>query len=343
MKHLFGLTAMAAALCGFAASAAPLIGANEWQAYAQAFVEPSGRVIDDANGRISHSESQGYGLLLATLADQPAAFDAIWSFTRTEMQVRNDGLFAWRWDPAATPHVTDTNNATDGDILIAYALAVAADTWSRDDYRDTASELAQSLGKHAIIRSIGMPVLLPGLAGFQAQEQPDGPIVNLSYWVFEAFERFRALDPSTDWAALTTAGLRLLREAQFGPRHLPPDWLALGSGLAPAKGFDAVYGYNAIRIPLYLIRAGIGDDALLRRLAGASDDGVPAVIDLGSGKADSSLGEPGYRAIAALLACRLDGAPLPDDLRAFSPTLYYPSTLHLLVLAQVRKAMPQCL
>src|SRR5262249_22467996 len=92
------------------AQAMPVITPEEWAAYAEHFVSPEGRVIDTANGNISHSEGQGYGLLLAVLADDRAAFERIWSFTRTELMIRPDGLAAWRWEPDTAPHVTDPNN-----------------------------------------------------------------------------------------------------------------------------------------------------------------------------------------------------------------------------------------
>ena len=41
----------------------------EWQIYASTFVTADGRIVDNANGNVSHSEGQGYGLLLAALAD----------------------------------------------------------------------------------------------------------------------------------------------------------------------------------------------------------------------------------------------------------------------------------
>src|SRR5690606_28172245 len=89
-----------------------------WPAYKSRFVEANGRVIDNANGSISHSEGQGYGLLLSYLAGDEAAFRQIWRFTDRQLYVRPDGLAAWRWDPNATPPITDMNNATDGDILV---------------------------------------------------------------------------------------------------------------------------------------------------------------------------------------------------------------------------------
>ena len=37
--------------------------------------------------------------------------------------LRDDGLAVWKWDPFAKQPVADPNNASDGDILIAYSKA----------------------------------------------------------------------------------------------------------------------------------------------------------------------------------------------------------------------------
>ena len=47
--------------------------AKDWEAYKKRFVSPDGRVVDFLQGQISHSEGQGYGLLLAVLQDDPRA------------------------------------------------------------------------------------------------------------------------------------------------------------------------------------------------------------------------------------------------------------------------------
>ena len=72
------------------------IDPQAWTAYKAKFLDASGRIIDDGNGGISHSEGQGYGLLLAYLANSPADFEQIWYFTRTELLLRDDGLAAWK-------------------------------------------------------------------------------------------------------------------------------------------------------------------------------------------------------------------------------------------------------
>ena len=91
-----------------------------WQAYKGKFLDPGGRIIDDANGNISHSEGQGYGLLLAVLAGNSADFELIWSFTRTELLLRSDGLAAWKWNPATKPQPGQ-------ELLFSYRLYWGAD------------------------------------------------------------------------------------------------------------------------------------------------------------------------------------------------------------------------
>ena len=96
-----------------------------WQAYKRAFITDGGRVVDNANGNVSHSEGQGYGMLLAVAADDREAFDAIWSWTRAQLMLREDGLAAWRWNPDASPHVGRSQQRDRRRPLIAWALAEA--------------------------------------------------------------------------------------------------------------------------------------------------------------------------------------------------------------------------
>lgn len=327
------------------AQAADMITNLEWQAYKSRFIKSDGRVVDDANGDISHSEGQGYGLLLAYLAGERADFELIWTFTRDGLLLRDDGLAVWKWDPSKSPPVQDPNNASDGDILIAYALALAGGDWGNDNFTRAATRLARAVARTSIYRHNGRHLLRPGISGFSATQQPDGPVVNPSYWVFEAFPVLARLAPEANWEQLSRDGVDLIRDARFGDRRLPPDWLSVAAEPQPAAGFDAEFGYNAVRIPLYLMRALDEDTDLLRRLRDGmiGPKGGLALVDLKSGAVKAELTDPGYRVIIALASCALDAQPLPDDLQRFEPTLYYPSTLHLLALAHTREDHAQCL
>ncbi|MEZ0213813.1 MAG: glycosyl hydrolase family 8, partial [Xanthobacteraceae bacterium] len=326
-----------AVTCACTATAQSL-PAEAWSAYRTKFVDVSGRVIDTANGGISHSEGQGYGMLLAYLAGDRGSFERIWSFTRTELLIRDDGLAAWRWDPAASPNVTDINSASDGDLLIAYALALAGRAWNEPAYLASAGRLARALGASVVKREAGRLVLLPGPTGFSARERRDGPVLNLSYWVFEALPVMAGLAPDTDWSELSISGLKLIAAARIGPARLPPDWISVPANgpPVPAAGFAPVFGYNSLRIVLYLLRADIRDAGILdvfRKSWIAENAGSPAIVDVTTGQVLSKLEDPGYRMLGAVLACALDGTAIPDDLRRFEPTLYYPSTLYLLGLS----------
>ncbi|WP_185984668.1 glycosyl hydrolase family 8 [Aureimonas mangrovi] len=320
------------------------IEADDWAAYKARFLTDAGRIVDDGNNGISHSEGQGYGLWLAYLAGDRAGFDQIWSFTRTELMLRDDGLAMWKWDPAADPHVTDPNNATDGDILIAYALAQAGEAWQRDDLSEAARAIAQALTSTLIERG-GRRLILPGKAGYGVEDRPDGPVVNLSYWIFEAFDRLAALEPEAGWDRVSQDGVDLLDQSLFSDRQLPPDWLSVRSRPRPAEGLPSEFGYNALRIPLYLIRAGNRDEALLRTLRdGMSDaDGNLVLASPPGGVVNETLSDPGYRILPALIDCVLDETPVPKALRSFEPTLYYPSTLHLLSLSFLAENRPECM
>ncbi len=322
------------------------IPSADWEAYRSRFVEDSGRVVDTANGNISHSEGQGYGLLLALAASDRRSFEQIWSFTFTELLIRDDGLAVWKWDPAAKPKVTDRNNATDGDLLIAYALAKAGEVWQEPRYTTAAQKLARAIGKKTLGRSGRSLVLLPGAEGFGAGDRSDGPVVNLSYWVFETFPVMAALAPEYEWNRVWRDGVLLLQQATSGRVRLPADWLSLQNGLQPkpANGFPPEFGYNSLRIPLYLLRAGMTDMEWLRALKqrwSAENEGV-AVVNVTTGQIRERLTDQGYAMLHAALTCALDGTPVPAALRTFEPSLYYPSTLYLLAKSLLGEKYPRC-
>lgn len=274
-------------------------GRLAWIRYKERFIDPSGRVIDTGNGNVSHSEGQGYAMVLAVAADDKLAFERIWQWTRQHLMVRSDGLLSWRWSPASTPPITDPNNASDGDILVAWALAEAGSRWAKDDYTRASRTLAMSIGKRLLVVTDGRHLLMPGATGFSAEEHPDGYVVNLSYWVFPALLRLSHVAPEVPWSKLSGTGLDLSSQAAFGPHKLPPDWLALtANGLKPAKGFATVFGHDSIRIPLYLIWAGKNDHILVQRLAALWNKPTAfSTIELATGIPLWRFDDPGYAAI----------------------------------------------
>lgn len=190
-------------------------------------------------------------------------------------------------------------------------------------------------------------ILLPGARGFGATDRPDGPIVNLSYWVFPAFPVMASLTPDLDWSAVDRSGRELIQKSRFGPLQLPADWITLaGPEPEPAEGFDAVFGYNAVRIPLYLAMApGVTRDEVAP-FAGqwsAADDIGPFVIDVTTGAANETLGGTGFKLLSALTDCIAHRTRIDRRLLTADDTFYYPATLGLLALISIDKDHQACL
>lgn len=290
--------------------AASPFAAGEWEGWAARFIRPEGRVVDTGNGGVSHSEGQGYGMLLAHAAGDRPVLDLLWRWTERNLAVRDDGLFAWRWDPA-TPSkpVADRNSASDGDILVAWALARAGVDWAEPAYLERARALAVAVRRRLLLRHDAETLLLPGPEGFHP---PEGPVVNLSYWVFPALRALAAIDPDPAWSALEGSGLRLLGQARFGRFALPADWTLLSDPPRPAPGFPPTFGYNAVRIPLHLVWAGIDDPWLLapfRALWRHEGDTPPIVVDLQPPGRVQPARNRGALAIARLTLAEPGGPP----------------------------------
>ena len=338
---VFALVTLAGA---HAAPAAEIVDPGaQWTAYKAHFIDADGRLFDASQENVSHSEGQGYGMLLSVFNDDRETFARMWAWTREHLDVRDDALAAWRWRPGDNPHVLDPNNATDGDLLISWALAEAGRRWGEADYDRQAARIARALARRVLFESAFGPTLAPGAAGFGAVDRDDGPVVNLSYWVFPAFDALKRVAPEVDWAGLNRSGLSLLETAQFGPRRLPADWIGLKSGAHPASGFPARFGYDALRIPLYLAWGGSRGKARLTALIGHwSESGPLSVVEVDSGLLSDRLGAKGYLAVEALAKCAAYDQKFPKHLYAVEFDSYYSSTLHMLSLTALRQRFPKC-
>ncbi|GHD64352.1 glycosyl hydrolase family 8 [Jeongeupia chitinilytica] len=308
-------------------------GDARWDDFVTRFVAADGRVTDTGNGGISHSEGQGYTLLLAVAQNDRATFGRVWTWTRSRLQTRGDALFSWQWKPDADGgKVGDRNNASDGDLLIAWALLRGAQRWQQPGYRAEALKILADVRGKLIKPSRFGPLLMPAEKGFDR-----GPVVNPSYWLFPAFAEFARADRAPVWAELRQSGLALLAAGRFGQWQLPPDWLQVSDTLAPAMSHQ--YGYNALRVPLYLAWAGLDTPERIAPFLAfwdANTERLPAWTDLGTNAVDPDSAQPGLYAIVALVRQRQAGGTVrfgDGDNRD-----YYPAVLDLLSRQAAREA-----
>jgi len=284
-----------------------------WDQYKQNFLSEDGRIIDIAQDKASHSEGQGYGMWLAVVHGDRAAFDRIWQWTRNNLQVRSDSLFAWHWGkrPNGEWAVIDYNNATDGDIMIAYALLQAREQWQAESYRDASLKIIGDIRTRLSVVRQGRTFLLPGYSGFTREA---GLVLNPSYLILPAFRMFGRVDQAAFWDKIHKDGLFLIDRSCFGSLCLPADWVMVdGDRFAPSPGNDPYFGGNAIRIVLNLSREDAprypaGVSALLDRYRLTGH--LPQWIDLEKDSASLRPASAGHFAIFSLAAEKLGDKPL---------------------------------
>ena len=340
------LLALLACLAAGWACAQPGDDAN-WRRYKQRFVAPEGRIIDTGNKNISHSEGQGVGMLLAVANDDRDAFERIWDWTRRNLALRDDGLLVWRWDPGQVDHTPDKGSATDGDLMVAWAMARAGTRWSEARYTEIALRLARAIRSRLVADVAGETLLLPG-PGWPLQ--PDLTILNLSYWVFPALQDLARLDPAPQWERIVRSGFRLLERARFGAWELPADWMAMrhNGRLSPADGYGFVFGYDSVRIPLNLVWAGHERKDLLRVYqafwaATGKGNQIATTLSLNTDRVLQHENVLGYRAVNDLVNCAMTGQPSQLLAGGFADyDDYYSATLFLLAVRAAAERMPYC-
>src|SRR5262249_15220 len=151
------------------------------------------------------------------------------------------------------------NNAADGDLLIAWALLEGGARWRDSTLSEASRGIRADISRRLLREIAGRKILLPGVSGF---EQDKITIVNPSYLVAPALVSFAKADPSGPWRRALSDGYALIREARFGAQRMTPDWLVLhadGSMDLPSA-WPPRAGFEAIRVPLYLVWAKAPDD-----------------------------------------------------------------------------------
>jgi endoglucanase len=261
------------------------------------YVRDGGRVVRPDQGGDTVSEGQAYGMLLAEVAGDDAAFARIWRWTRQHLQQR-DGLFAFHAD--ATGKVIGSEPASDADLLIAWALlryhGSGASAWHSAGRR-----VANAVLAHEVTAGPGgMPVLTAGpwATGRPASLDP-------SYWSLAALQGLARLTGRPEWRRMAAGAVTLTRQLTQGGRLLPPDWAELTAAGAvrpePAPNGSqpqTQYGLDAQRTVAWfeascdpqarslaarwwpLLRAGNRAQALALSQRGSVLDGTPAVLPM---------------------------------------------------------------
>ncbi len=265
----------------------------DWQAFATAFIDDQGRVIDWTAGGRTVSEGQAYGLFFALVANDRPRFERILSWTQRNLAAgdiaTNNLSWIWGRRPDDSWGVIDANAASDADLWLAYTLIEAGRLWRQPQYRELGRNVLQRVKAqmvHAVPR--GPQLLLPGPQGFV---DGDKVRINPSYYVPVQLLRFQAEDPQGPWRRMLTDFVAAV--PAIAPLGRMPDWVQWnGERFVEDPVTRGVGGYDAIRVYLW---AAFGPEARadVRELRTALKPFSAMIQELGYAPEHWSIGNSG--------------------------------------------------
>lgn len=302
----------------------------DWTSFLARHAQHDGRIIDFANDDLrSTSESQSYAMFLALVANDARMFEAAFAWMRQVLSGdRIDRVLpAWLWgrNAAGGWGVLDENNATDADLITAYALIEAARLWERPAYVDTARALLAQVRAECFVELPGFGLmLLPGRSSFVHAGHWR---INPSYLPLPLLRRFHAVEPAAGWDRLAERTVAMLEGCT--PAGFAPDWTEWnGQVFVPDRLHGVTGSYDAIRVYLWAgvtdpadplaerCMACLGGPARMLRERGRLAEKINTATGVGQGD-----GPAGFAAgLLPYLAARGDDAAIRTQLALIPPT-----------------------
>ncbi len=328
--------------------------AAPWAAWKEAYLAADGRVVDAMQQGASHSESQGYGLVLATIFGDNAAFDLIYNWTEQNLAIRSDALLAWRWLPADSGAVPDLNNASDGDLFYCWALVMRGQRDGNSAMLDRAKAIANDLVAKCVVLSpdeSGRLLMLPAAQGFTEEGTAN---INLSYYMPLAMNEVAQATNTPLLTKCAADGVDMMR--MLAAEGTMPDWIGVGpNGFFVSPKQSDRNGYEAMRVALFLIWSGNREHPAVAaqlaayrsaatreraRLAGGKN---VTVFERRTGAVLEISDHVGYGALPALIECmQAKGIGSTIPFYRTNNQAYYPATLHLMAMIVQIIATPEC-
>ncbi|MCI0530970.1 MAG: glycosyl hydrolase family 8 [candidate division Zixibacteria bacterium] len=217
-----------------------------WSFYKHKYID-NGRVISlDENG-ITTSEGQGYAMLRSVWSNDRSTFNSVWNWTRQNLQVREDKLFAWKWKG----RILSAHAATDADTDIALALILAARRFSEPAFQKEALEILDSIWNKEILK-IGRRFYVTA-GDWAAQEEY--PTIHVAYLAPYAYELFASVDSRHPWKLLVDSSYEILHWIYFEKKlPLPPEIIFIDKQTGqlylqhPQTGTSSLFSYDAFPI-----------------------------------------------------------------------------------------------
>lgn len=224
---------------------------QEWDSFKKDFIQEDGRVIDRSNHDITHTEGIGYAMFFAVAHNDYDTFLKINTWLESNLPKNRYGLYPWKWGKKddGTWSVLDLNNATDGDLWIAYARLKGSQVFNKPDLKQEILPHIHAIENYLIVSKDNKFFLLPGQSGFIHEDRLR---LNPSYYIPFIFDSFAFVTGHDQWNQLIQNALEILSH-RFTHFQLHPDWIdySISEHRYQLNPTYPLHSYDAIRIPLF--------------------------------------------------------------------------------------------
>ncbi len=207
----------------------PQLLQESWGYYKGRFLVDGAHVVSSNYGG-TISEGQSYALMKAVWMNDPQTFRKVWGWTKTHMKRPHDHLLGWRWGDGqfGVPlGLMETDNATDADQDIAYALLLAGKQWNEPAYLTDGQAMIQDIWRLNVQAVEGRYYLVPGTwSGFREEYLSLDP----SYMAPYVYRHFALYDKThaAGWTQLADDTYDTLEACTaLTTPQLPPNWCAV--------------------------------------------------------------------------------------------------------------------
>lgn len=241
---------------------------NQWQ-HKYIVKTPQGIYINTSSHKendVALSEAQGYGMLISVLNSQYKSSETQFYdfFTYyTHHCVNGTHLMSWRYINGLKKQKQDDleNNATDGDLYIAYALILASEKWPQHKaiYQTTATKILNNILTYNV--NLHNNILTVGNWANQSSKYQN--LMRTSDVLPSFFDKFYKFSKNSQWLLIKSKMIDSLYQASRNSKvGLVPDFVQVTNdnkvrSLTYDKNIkinehDNDYYYNAFRVPYNL-------------------------------------------------------------------------------------------
>lgn len=219
---------------------------SSWEKFKVLFVNRDGRVINYSQNAVTTSDAQAFALLRSVWIDDKTTFDAVWQWTRVNLQHHTDSLFGWEWGE----NIDGTygfikgggeKNHTSADANIALALLLASARWKDPSYKEQAKPIIISIWQHDTVMIGKKRFVLPGSWANNGKSFIIQPYAFTPY----AWRAFASLDSEHDWKGLidqTYTFLHTISESPLNTKRsvgLPPESVLINSATGELQALES--------------------------------------------------------------------------------------------------------